>query len=123
MSTYIWDGGSYDFPTQRDLDEDAYWDAFVAAERESADEHYEPELEGSVAVCDLCGDGNPHDHDPEEYGYPSGADEEALEGHYNPEGGDTDWDFYFPEREPEPVQIALFVYVDGIVYVLGVAYG
>jgi hypothetical protein len=47
MSGYfIHDGGRHDFPSQRELEEDAYYDSLHYAEVESMEEHYADEIDG-----------------------------------------------------------------------------
>jgi hypothetical protein len=101
-----------DPPSRRELEEDARIDGEVDSERESFDSTYSPEIEGCVAVCDLCGLGTDHEHSPEEYGFPEPDDLFDVLMCLDP-----NWGYY-----REPVQVALFVYIGDVLYVLGVAY-
>ena len=38
--------GAWDYPSERELAEDAYYDGLQSAERESFDAHYSDEIEG-----------------------------------------------------------------------------
>lgn len=55
MSYYTHDGGWHDFPTRREAEEDARWDDFVYAERESFDAHYGPEIDDDVRQISVSG--------------------------------------------------------------------